>query len=165
MTDALDAGSSVTTAERLVTESDIAIFGALTGDSHPQHTDLAWAARSEFGGLIAHGLLVLSCAVGLAPLDPRRVVALRALRDVVFKRPVRPGDAIRLAFSVESVAPLPNDHELVTTVWKIVNDSGATVIRARAEVVCRRVPRAMPTPGPELDGELEEMRLVGLIPV
>ena len=47
-----------------------------------------------FGERIAHGLLVLSIAAGLVPFDPQRVIALRRVRDVVFKRPVRFGDTI-----------------------------------------------------------------------
>ena len=60
---------------------------ALTGDWHPQHTDAEWAARAPFGERIAHGMLVVSCAVGLVPFDPERVVALRRVRDVDVQAP------------------------------------------------------------------------------
>ena len=32
---------------RTITESDVAQFAALTGDTHPQHTDAVWAAGSS----------------------------------------------------------------------------------------------------------------------
>ena len=61
----------------------------LTGDMHPQHTDAAWAASSRFGERIAHGMLVLSYALGPDAVRPRaRGRAAAASRDVVFKRPV-----------------------------------------------------------------------------
>ena len=47
-----------------------------------------------FGERIAHGMLVLSYAVGLVDFDPERIAALRRIREVVFKRPVAIGDTI-----------------------------------------------------------------------
>ena len=83
----LEAGQAFSTRGRTVTEADVVGFAALTGDWHPQHTDAEWAAGSRFGERIAHGLLVLSYAAGLVPLDPERVVALRRVGDAVFKQP------------------------------------------------------------------------------
>ena len=79
-----------------ITEADLVSFAALTGDWHPQHADAEWAAAGRFGERVAHGMLVLSYAVGLVPFDPERVVALRGLDSVTFKRPVRIGDTIRV---------------------------------------------------------------------
>jgi len=80
------------------------IFGdaALTGDHHPLHTDVEWAAESEFNGRIAHGMLLLSYCVGLVPLDPEHVLALRGFERVAFKRPVRIGDTIHVEGALES---------------------------------------------------------------
>jgi 3-hydroxybutyryl-CoA dehydratase len=103
--DELELGEEFETRGRTVTEADVVGFAALTGDLHPQHTDAEWASRSPFGERIAHGMLILSYAVGLAPLDPERVLALRRLRDIVFKRPVVLGDTIRLRGSVLGCAP------------------------------------------------------------
>ena len=48
-------------------------------------------------------MLVISYAIGLMPFDPERVVALRGLDSVSFKRPVRIGDTIRVRSRVERV--------------------------------------------------------------
>jgi 3-hydroxybutyryl-CoA dehydratase len=85
--DGLKPGQRFTTRARTITESDVVAFATLTGDLHPQHVDADWAAASRFGERVAHGMLVLSYAVGLVPLDPDRVVALRRVREAVFKRP------------------------------------------------------------------------------
>ena len=92
--DRLEVGTRVVTRGRTITETDLVSFSALTGDWHPQHADAEWAAASPFGERIAHGMLVLSYGVGLLPIDPERVVALRGLRNVVFKRPVPIGCTI-----------------------------------------------------------------------
>jgi acyl dehydratase len=98
----LAEGDRFATPSREVTERDILEFASLTGDSHPQHVDPEWAAGSHFGRQIAHGLLVLSFAVGLLPLEPDRVIALRRLGDAVFKQPVKIGDTLRWMRSRDS---------------------------------------------------------------
>ena len=69
---------------------------------------------SAFGERIAHGMLVVSFAVGLVPLDPERVIALRRVRDAVFRRPVRLGDTIHVSGRVANVRPAGDDAGLVT---------------------------------------------------
>jgi 3-hydroxybutyryl-CoA dehydratase len=129
-----------TTASRAVTESDIAAFAALTGDEHPQHTDAAWSASSRFGEQIAHGLLVLSFASGLMEFDPGRVVALRRVREAVFKAPVKIGDEVRVASTVSAVRPIDEETELVECRWRVLNQDDRLVVLATVELVCRRVP-------------------------
>src|SRR4051795_10991762 len=122
--DALALGDSFITRGRTVTEAEVVSFAppsgasfnrvwrtgagaavssspCLSGDMHPQHTDAAWAATSLFGERIAHGMLVASLALGLLDFDPERVIALRRVRDAVFKRPVSFGDTIHVAARVD----------------------------------------------------------------
>ena len=122
---------------RTVGEDDILAFAALTGDSHPQHVDAEWSADSRFGEQIAHGLLVLSFAVGLMELDPDRVVALRRVRDAVFKRPVKIGDMIRADTETVGTQSVDGEHELVDTRLRIVNQDDQLVLRANLELLCR----------------------------
>ena len=136
--DDLKAGLPFKTRARTVTEADVVGFATLTGDLHPQHVDAAWAAQSPFGARIAHGMLVLSYAVGLVPLDPERVIALRRVRDVVFKRPVALGDTIHVEGEVEGVTPLDDRTGLVVCTWHIKNQSARLVARATVEVLWRR---------------------------
>jgi acyl dehydratase len=135
--DRLEAGATFTTRGRTITEADLVSFSALTGDWHPQHADAEWAARSRFGTRVAHGMMVLSYAIGLVPFDPERVVALRGLERAVFKRPVRVGDTIRLDGRVEELRPLEPGAGLVVLLWKIKNQDGRTVAITRVEAVWR----------------------------
>ena len=130
--------TSFTTRGRTITESDIVHFAALTGDWHPQHADAAWAQEGPFGERIAHGMLVLSYAIGLAPIDPERVIALRRVREVTFKRPVRLGDTIHVEGSVGERKPIDDASELAVWTWSVVNQHGRTVLRATIEAVQRR---------------------------
>jgi len=134
----LAVGDRFTTAGRAVGESDILGFAELTGDTHPQHTDAEWAAGSRFGEQIAHGLLVLSFAVGLLPLDPDRVVALRRVGDAVFKQPVKIGDTVHVKGQIVRTREVDSEHGLVEARLRIVNERGRLAVRADVELVWRR---------------------------
>jgi 3-hydroxybutyryl-CoA dehydratase len=138
--DQLEVGERFTTPTRTISETDIMGFAALTGDEHPQHTDAGWAETSRFGEQIAHGLLVLSCAAGLVPFDPDRVVALRKVGDAVFKAPVKIGDSVHVEGEVVKTRELDDEHGLVECRWKVLNQHGKTVMRVSVEVVWRAEP-------------------------
>jgi 3-hydroxybutyryl-CoA dehydratase len=129
-------GARLTGRSRTITEADLVSFAALTGDWHPQHSDAEWAAESRFGERIAHGMLVLSYSIGLLGFDPERVVALRGLDSVTFKRPVAIGETIRVEADVEEATPLDDGHELVTLRWRVLSGDRLAV-RARVQVVHR----------------------------
>lgn len=135
--EALEVGQAFTTRGRTVTEADVVSFAALTGDWHPQHADAIWAASSPFGQRIAHGMLVVSLAVGMVPFDPDRVVALRRVQDVVFKRPVRLGETIHVEGRIAELRDLTPDAGLVTWAWSVVGSRGRTACRARVDVLWR----------------------------
>jgi 3-hydroxybutyryl-CoA dehydratase len=134
---ALVVGDRFATPGRTVAERDLLDFAALTGDRHPQHTDPEWAAGSRFGEQIAHGLLVLSFAVGLLPLDPNRVVALRRVGDAVFKQPVKIGDTVHVEGEIVRTREVDPEHGLVEARLRIVNGDGRLVVRADVELVWR----------------------------
>jgi len=136
--DAVEAGERFVTEGRTISEADIAQFAALTGDTHPQHVDAAWAAESRFGEQIAHGLLVLSFAAGSMPFDPERIVALRRVGDAVFKQPVAIGDTVHVVGEVVSVRPVDDENGLVECRWRVLNQHGRLVVRASVELVWRR---------------------------
>ena len=122
---------------RTITEADVVAFSALTGDWHPQHSDATWAAQSAFGERIAHGMLVVSFAVGLVDFDPERVIALRRVRDVVFKRPVRLGDTIHVEGTEADRRDVDGETALVTWNWRIVNQDDELVCRVAIEALYR----------------------------
>jgi len=129
------SGAVTISGGRTITESDVVSFAALTGDWHPQHADAEWAACGRFGERVAHGMLVLSYAVGLIAFDPERVIALRGLDRVTFKRPVAIGDTIRVESRVDRVKALDSEHALVAFAWRIFNQHDKVVIRARIEAL------------------------------
>jgi hypothetical protein len=72
---------------------DVAHFADFTGDRFYAHTDpVAAAANPLFGGIVAHGYLVLSLAAGLfVDPAPGPVLANTGLDRLRFTKPVAPG--------------------------------------------------------------------------
>jgi acyl dehydratase len=138
--DRLEPGAAFRSPGRTITETDLVSFAALTGDHHPLHTDVEWAAESEWGGRIAHGMLLLSYCVGLVPLDPEHVLALRGFERIAFKRPVRIGDTIRVEGELESKKELDAATGLAVFTWRIVNQRDEVVAIAKVRVLWRREP-------------------------
>lgn len=150
--DELRRGDAFESMPRPIGEHDVAVFGALTGDQHPIHVDPEWAARGPFGRPIAHGLLLLSCAVGSLPLDPERVLALRRIGDAVFKRPLEVGDSIVVGCKVTELKPLDERTGLVGCEWRIAGSDGRLRVRAKVEILWRR------TPAPAGETAFDELR-------
>lgn len=96
--DDLAVGDSITTESREVTRADIAAFAESTGDTFYAHMDEDAAKRSPiFGGLVAHGYLVLSFAAGLFVWpDEGPVLANYGLDRLRFATPTYPGDEIHV---------------------------------------------------------------------
>jgi len=138
--DGLQIGDAMESSGRTVTEYDVVSFASLTGDWHPQHADAAWAAESPFGRRIAHGMLVISYALGLLPIDPRVVMALRSIDGAILKRPVGLGDTIRVQARVAELRPLGDEAGLVTLGVRIRNQDDELVARMEITVLWRREP-------------------------
>ena len=112
-------------------EPDILQFADLTGDAHPQHVDPDWAAGTASASSIAHGLLVLSFAVGLLPLDPERVVALRRVGDAVFKQPVKIGDTMHVEGEIDRTEGARRRQRAGREALRILNQDGRPASCAR----------------------------------
>jgi 3-hydroxybutyryl-CoA dehydratase len=114
---------------KTITDADIRTFADLTGDRNPLHVDDAYAARSRFGGRIAHGLLtagLLSTVLGMHLPGPGGIYVSQTLR---FKGPVRIGDAITATVEVVAYDAGRRRLTLKTT---CTNQRGETVLDGEA---------------------------------
>ena len=48
------------TVSRCITQAQLAEYSAVSGDDNPLHLDPQFAARTQFGGIITHGMLTLA---------------------------------------------------------------------------------------------------------
>jgi oxepin-CoA hydrolase / 3-oxo-5,6-dehydrosuberyl-CoA semialdehyde dehydrogenase len=103
----LRVGDTITAGPRQVTLEDIERFAELTGDTFYAHTDEEAAKRNPFfGGLVAHGYLVLSFAAGMfVDPAPGPVLANYGLDALRFVNPTRPGDEIIVTLTAKQITP------------------------------------------------------------
>lgn len=101
--DEFQPGQKITTAGRTITESDVVTFAGLSGDYNQIHVDAQFSETSPFGKRIAHGLLGLSIASGLAVqtgIMEGTVVAFREISEWKFVKPIFLGDTIHVEMEV-----------------------------------------------------------------
>jgi acyl dehydratase len=128
-----ELGQHVTSAARTVTETDIVSFAALTGDWNQIHVDAEAAAKGIFGQRVAHGLLGLSIASGLAirlGFMEETVLAFRELGTWKFSLPIFIGDTIRVRAEVSQMKEMRRlGGGLVTFKVQILNQRDEVVQR------------------------------------
>jgi oxepin-CoA hydrolase/3-oxo-5,6-dehydrosuberyl-CoA semialdehyde dehydrogenase len=103
----LRVGDTIASEPRRVTRADIDHFAEFTGDTFYAHTDEEAAARNPlFGGIVAHGYLVVSLAAGLfVDPDPGPVLANFGVDHLRFLTPVKADDTIAVTLTVKQITP------------------------------------------------------------
>jgi oxepin-CoA hydrolase/3-oxo-5,6-dehydrosuberyl-CoA semialdehyde dehydrogenase len=103
----LQIGDTVVGGPRVVSLADIEHFAEFTGDTFYAHTDpVAAAANPLFGGIVAHGYLVVSLAAGLfVDPSPGPVLANFGVDGLRFLTPVRAGDALSITLTAKQITP------------------------------------------------------------
>ena len=97
-------GQKVITEKRTITENDIMTFAALSGDNNRIHTDPEFSKTTMFGRQVAHGLLGLSIASGLAwqtGILDGTVIVFREVNEWKFVKPVFIGDTLYVDLEVQ----------------------------------------------------------------
>lgn len=134
-----EVGKRIQTPARTVTEADVVAFAGLSGDFNSIHTDEVFARSSTFGRRVAHGLLGLSIASGLAVrtgILEGTVLAFREISDWKFSLPVYLGDTIHAELHVDEVKALPRlGGGSVGLSFDVKNQSGQTVMKGRWTVL------------------------------
>ena len=112
------------------TEEDVRRFIEITGDVNPLHVDDAFAANTQFGGRVLHGMLtasILSTMVGM--LLPGTGAIYRS-QTINFLRPVHVGETVTAHFVIRSVDR--QRHRLEIESW-IENANGERVLDGMCE--------------------------------
>ncbi|WP_027719023.1 MaoC/PaaZ C-terminal domain-containing protein [Desulfovirgula thermocuniculi] len=125
---------------RTITEADIVMFAALSGDWYPLHTDKEWAGKTRFGQRIAHGLLVLSICSGMWPIKPGAVVAFYGIEKLRFTAPTFIGDTIYVKLEVLGKEDRGAGQGVVTLQLEATNQRQETVIAATLKILMNKRP-------------------------
>ena len=140
-----NVGDTVTSAARTITEADIVSFAALSGDWNAIHVDAEFAKSGMFGERIAHGLLGLSIASGLAArlgFIEDTVIAFMGL-DWKFRAPIKIGDTIHMQAQIAEKKPMPRlGGGLVTLNVEVLNQRGETTQKGTWTMLMKLKPAA-----------------------
>jgi 3-hydroxybutyryl-CoA dehydratase len=119
------AGGDSATFSKTITDADILLFAAVSGDTYGLHVDEEYAKTTRFGRRVAHGMLTASLLSTVNALLLQRPGGLYVSQAVRFVRPVFIGDTVTAR--VEVVELLPAKRRLRCTT-SVVNQRGKVVI-------------------------------------
>ena len=151
--DDLEVGDSFTSDSRIITRQDITDFAETTGDMFYAHMDEEAAKRSPiFGGIVAHGYLVLSFAAGLFVWpDEGPVLANYGIDKLRFATPTSPGDEIHVVLTCKRKTQLDTrGYGEVAWDTQVINQKGE--VAAAYDVLTMVANRPGVNGAPEVDG-------------
>ena len=126
-------GDLLAEIERTVTQERVHAYAAASGDYNPLHVDPEFARTTEFGGTVAHGMMIaatisemMSAAFNRDWIDGGRL-------KVRFKAPVLPGETVRTSGRVTAVRDLDEGSEIVCAV-EVHKPDGQAAIAGEAAV-------------------------------
>ena len=139
-----EVGREIVTVGRTVAESDIFNFAGFSGDYNQIHTDAEFAKDTPFGQRVAHGLLGLSIASGLAMRTgvlEGTVIAFREINNWKFINPIFIGDTIHVEMEVAETKALPRiGGGSVVITLDVKKQSGDTVMKGNWTVLVMSKP-------------------------
>ena len=132
------------TPTRTITETDVVMFAALSGDYNELHTSAEATKQNQFGQRIAHGLLVLSISHGLlfrtGYLD-QTAIAFLSVNDWKFQAPIFFGDTIHIEFKVSEKKESRSkpDRGVVTLYLEVLNQEDVVVQSGYKSIMIKRI--------------------------
>ena len=105
-----EIGQQIVSVGRTVTESDIVNFAGLSADFNEIHTNAIYSEETPFGQRVAHGILGLSIASGLAwqtGVLEGTIIAFREINSWRFSKPVYIGDTLRVVMEIKATKAIP----------------------------------------------------------
>lgn len=116
---------------KTITEADILMFAAVSGDTNPVHINAEVAAASMFKERIAHGMLsagLISAVLGTRLPGEGAIYLSQTLK---FRAPVKIGDTVTATVEVTALDPAKKRATLSTT----CTVAGKPVIEGEASVL------------------------------
>ena len=119
---------------KTITETDVALFGAISGDFYPIHFNEELAKKTRFGGRIAHGVItvgLISTVLGVPLQGPGTCAAVERGLSFRFLLPVRMGDTITAKATVTEVI---TERHIVNLDLSCTNQRGEEVLSGTAQL-------------------------------
>ena len=129
----LRQGSELPVVEKTITQAGIEEYAEASGDFNPIHVDFDFAASTQFGGTIAHGMMVAASLSEMMVMAFGEAWAESGRMKIRFRAPVSPGETVRTFGRVKSVRGGDDGRTLVCSVG-VRKAGGETAISGDASV-------------------------------
>lgn len=147
----LHVGLAFESPTRTITETDVVMFAAMTGDWSELHTSEAFARRTQYGRRVAHGLLGLAIAHGL--MWPRTnalrdiAIAFLGISDWRFRGPIYLGDTVHVSYRITEMRDSRSNpgQAIVTFEVALNNEAGDVLQEGRKVLLVSKTPLAAAT--------------------
>ena len=126
-------GDALPTVEKKVTQAQIEKYAAASGDFNPIHVDHKFAAGSQFGGTIAHGMMIAAFISEMMTAAFGEDWAQGGRLKIRFKAPVYPGDTVTAFGRVKAITERGRFSQ-VTCSAGVRKGNGETAITGDATV-------------------------------
>ena len=127
-------GDALPTVEKLIDQELIDMYAQASGDYNPIHVDAEFAAQTQFGGTIAHGMMVAAAISEMMTAAFGIDWARSGKMKMRFRSPVKPGQRAAARGEVRSVAETERGRRISCSV-SVTKDDGETAISGTAEVL------------------------------
>lgn len=117
---------------KTLTQEDVILFAACSGDVNPVHLDKNYAATTVFGEPIGHGMwtgALVSAAIATRLPGPGSVYRSQSLS---FKHPVKIGDTVTISLTITEIK---ERLRLVVLDCAAHNQDGKLIAKGEAEVI------------------------------
>ncbi len=131
---------------RTITETDIVMFSAFTGDWHELHTNVEYAAKTPFKERIAHGFLglvvgsALMFRLGPYVMLPKSFIAFYGIESVRFTAPIKIGDTIHCVVKIKNLTAKDDKRGIIEHENVIKNQRGEDAIVYVTKIIVGRKP-------------------------
>ena len=139
-----EAGQVFRTRSRTITEADVVQFAAWSWDTNPVHTDVRAASQGRFGQPIAHGLLGMSIAMGLASglgVFEDCSIALLGVEGWRFLHPLYIGDTVQCEVRITGTrASTTSPSGVLDRTFRLISHDGRVLQSGSIGLMVRRRP-------------------------
>lgn len=118
---------------KVITQADIHAYAMGSGDLNPVHLDASYAEKSAFGGIVAHGMLLLAYISQMLTQNFGLYWIQTGRLAVRFHAPARPGDTITTFGEIRNKRGEPENSTLEYVVG-CLNQHGEELISGKASI-------------------------------
>ncbi|WP_440763401.1 MaoC/PaaZ C-terminal domain-containing protein [Natronorubrum sp. DTA7] len=121
--EAFEEGQTFRSPGRTITETDVTMQAALTGDWNELHTNAEFAAERDFGERIAHGAMTFNYALGMLMsigILERTAYAFLGMDSMELPNPASIGDTLSVEIEVVEARALESRDDVGLVVFETV---------------------------------------------